>query len=124
VDSISTSAAKEDHVSMGGMAARKCLQVVENVEVCIAVEILGACQALEFRRPLKTTPPLEAVYALVRSEVKDWDADRYFAPDIEAVHAMIKDGRLVEAAEKAQKVEADSPAGASWCWASSSPSRL
>jgi histidine ammonia-lyase len=44
VDSISTSAAKEDHVSMGGWAARKALNVVENVEVVLATELLAACQ--------------------------------------------------------------------------------
>ena len=55
VDSLSTSAGTEDHVSMGGFAARKCLQVVRNVEKVIAIELLAACQAIEFLRPLKTT---------------------------------------------------------------------
>lgn len=70
IDSLSTSAGTEDHVSMGGFAARKALQVVENVEKVIAIELLAACQAIEFLRPLKTTEPLEAVYNLVRSLVK------------------------------------------------------
>jgi len=61
VDSLSTSAGTEDHVSMGGFAARKCLQVVRNVEKVIAIELLAACQAIEFLRPLKTTQPLEEV---------------------------------------------------------------
>ncbi|KAG2459778.1 HUTH lyase, partial [Polypterus senegalus] len=66
VDSLSTSAATEDHVSMGGWAARKALKVVKHVEQ----ELLAACQALEFLRPLKTTEPLERVYDLVRSVVR------------------------------------------------------
>lgn len=70
VDSISTSAAQEDHVSMGGFAARKALQVVEHVEQVIAIELLAACQAIDLRRPLKTTEPLEKIHALVRSVVK------------------------------------------------------
>lgn len=70
VDSLPTSAGTEDHVSMGGFAARKGLTVVENVESVIAIELLAACQAIEFLRPLKTTQPLEAVYNLVRSVVK------------------------------------------------------
>ncbi|KAM6987055.1 histidine ammonia-lyase-like [Aplochiton taeniatus] len=70
VDSLSTSAATEDHVSMGGWAARKALRVVEHVEQVLAIELLAACQALEFLRPLKTTAPLEKVYDLVRSVVR------------------------------------------------------
>ena len=60
-DTQSTSAGKEDHVSMGGWAARKALRVVKNLENVLAIELLAACQALEFKRPLHTTEPLEAV---------------------------------------------------------------
>ena len=70
VDSLSTSAGQEDHVSMGGFSARKVLQVIENVQRIIAIELLAACQAIEFLRPLRTTKPLEAVYQIVRREVK------------------------------------------------------
>uniref|UniRef100_A0A8C9YT35 Histidine ammonia-lyase n=1 Tax=Sander lucioperca TaxID=283035 RepID=A0A8C9YT35_SANLU len=70
VDSLSTSAATEDHVSMGGWAARKALRVVEHVEQVLAIELLAACQALEFLRPLKTTTPLEKVHELLRSVVR------------------------------------------------------
>uniref|UniRef100_A0A673C446 Histidine ammonia-lyase n=1 Tax=Sphaeramia orbicularis TaxID=375764 RepID=A0A673C446_9TELE len=65
IDSLSTSAGTEDHVSMGGWAARKALRVVEHVEQVLAIELLAACQALEFLRPLKTTTPLEKVYELL-----------------------------------------------------------
>lgn len=94
VDSISTSAAKEDHVSMGGFAARKALDVVENVEVVIAIELLAACQALDLLRPLKTTRALEAVYATVRAEVPPWDKDREMSPDIEATLVMLRRGDI------------------------------
>ncbi|CDQ97157.1 unnamed protein product, partial [Oncorhynchus mykiss] len=70
VDSLSTSAATEDHVSMGGWAARKALRVVEHVEQVLAIELLAACQALEFLRLLKSTTPLEKVHELVRSVVR------------------------------------------------------
>merc|ERR1719284_1530776 len=94
VDSISTSASKEDHVSMGGMAARKALEVVENVETVIAIELLAACQAIEFFRPAKSTPPLEAVHALVRKHVKPWDQDRIMHADIDAVIRILRSGEL------------------------------
>jgi len=97
VDTISTSGAKEDHVSMGGFAAHKSIQVVENVEGIIAIEILAACQALEFFRPHKTTEPLERLYELVRSKVKPLDKDRYMADDLEAVKAMIQNQEIVKA---------------------------
>ena len=70
VDSITTSAGQEDHVSMGGFAARKALEVVQHVEQVLAIELLAACQALEFHRPKKTTAPLEEVYKLVRTVAK------------------------------------------------------
>ena len=70
VDSLSTSGGTEDHVSMGGFAARKALEVVEHVEQVLAIELLAACQAIEFHRPMKTTKPLEEVYKLVRTVVK------------------------------------------------------
>ena len=77
VDSIPTSAGKEDHVSMGPTAAleggprrRRTRSRV------LAIELLAACQALEFRRPLRSSPPLEAVHALVRTRVPTHGHDR------------------------------------------------
>lgn len=98
VDSLSTSAAQEDHVSMGGFSARKALNVVKNVEKVLAIELLAACQGIEFLRPLKTTEPLEAVHSLVRKVVKPWDKDRFMAPDIEAVLKLVKKGKIWEVA--------------------------
>merc|ERR1719476_586688 len=100
VDSLSTSAAKEDHVSMGGFAARKALSVVENVESVIAIELLAACQALDLHRPLTTTKPLEAIHKLVRTRVKPWDKDRYMAPDIQEALKLVQNGSIIEAAKE------------------------
>ncbi|KAF2892694.1 hypothetical protein ILUMI_13477 [Ignelater luminosus] len=94
VDSLSTSAGQEDHVSMGCYAARKAIQVVENVEHVIAIELLAACQAIEFLRPLKTTAPLEEVYCAVRKVVRPWDKDRYMAPDIDAVKKLLLENTI------------------------------
>ncbi|XP_060745224.1 histidine ammonia-lyase-like isoform X2 [Tachysurus vachellii] len=97
VDSLSTSAATEDHVSMGGWAARKALKVVEHVEQVLAIELLTACQALEFHRPLKTTAPLEKVYELLRSVVRPWDKDRVMSSDIEEAHKLVLEEKVWEA---------------------------
>ncbi len=99
VDSIPTSANKEDHVSMGVTAAHKATRVVANVRRILAIEVLAACQALEFRRPLATSPSLEAVHGQVRRAVAAYDRDRILAPDIEAVAEMVRSGELVAAAE-------------------------
>uniref|UniRef100_A0A674F3H2 Histidine ammonia-lyase n=1 Tax=Salmo trutta TaxID=8032 RepID=A0A674F3H2_SALTR len=98
VDSLSTSAATEDHVSMGGWAARKALRVVEHVEQVLAIELLAACQALEFLRPLKSTTPLEKVHELVRTVVRPWDHDRQMSPDIEAAHTLLREEKVWEVA--------------------------
>jgi len=112
VDSLSTSAGTEDHVSMGGFAARKCLQVVRNVEKVIAIELLAACQAIEFLRPLKTTVPLEEAIKVVRSCVASWDHDRYMSPDIQAATKLLKEGKIwnavkthIEAYHSSQSIE-------------------
>ncbi len=101
VDSIPTSANKEDHVSMGVTAARKAAQVVRNLRRILAVETLAACQALEFLRPLRTSAPLEAVHSLVRRQVAPYDRDRIIAPEIEAVAELARSGALLAASEAA-----------------------
>ncbi|KAK8752370.1 hypothetical protein OTU49_005085, partial [Cherax quadricarinatus] len=94
VDSLTTSAGTEDHVSMGGFGARKALMVVENVERVIAIELMAACQAIEFLRPLKTTTPLEEVIKVVRSVVRPYDKDRFLAPDIDTITELLKDNKI------------------------------
>jgi histidine ammonia-lyase len=98
VDSIPTSANKEDHVSMGVGAARKAARAVANARRILAVELLAACEALEFRRPLKSSPALHAAYGLVRQRVPAYDRDRSPAPDIEALAELVRGGAVLAAA--------------------------
>ncbi|KAL4624945.1 histidine ammonia-lyase [Arapaima gigas] len=63
----------------------------------LAIELLAACQGLEFRRPLKTTAPLEKVYQLLRSVVRPWDQDRVMSADIEAAHRLLLEEQVWEA---------------------------
>lgn len=83
VDSIVSSNGQEDHVSMGANGAVKCLKVALNLERILAIELMNAAQALEFRRPLKTSPELETIVAAYRKEVPALEKDRFLAPDIE-----------------------------------------
>jgi histidine ammonia-lyase len=99
VDSIPTSANQEDHVSMGVTAARKTMEVARNLANILAIELLAAAQAIEFRRPLKTSPALEAVHALLRQRVPAYETDREHAPDIAAARALVESGEVVRAAE-------------------------
>ena len=69
VDSIESSQGQEDHVSMGANAATKALRVFNNVEKVLAIELMNAAQALEFRRPYKTSPLLEKVFSSFRENV-------------------------------------------------------
>eukprot|EP01114_Cavostelium_apophysatum_P005338 TRINITY_DN1619_c0_g1_i1.p1 TRINITY_DN1619_c0_g1~~TRINITY_DN1619_c0_g1_i1.p1 ORF type:complete len:526 (+),score=114.68 TRINITY_DN1619_c0_g1_i1:180-1757(+) len=96
-DTISTSAAQEDHVSMGGYGARKALTVVENTEHVLAIELLAACQAIDFMRPLKSTKVLEAVHEVVRSAASFLESDRVIQQDIESVRDLIVKGRIADA---------------------------
>ncbi len=82
VDSISSSNNQEDHVSMGANAATKCLRVVNNVEKVLAIELLSAAQALDFRRPLKTSPLLEELFTGFRKEVSFNEEDRVLHDDM------------------------------------------
>jgi histidine ammonia-lyase len=94
VDSIPTSANKEDHVSMGVTAALKAARVLANTRRILAIEAIAACQALEFLRPLQTSPALEAAYARVREAVPPYQTDRVLAPEIEAVAVIVSTGTL------------------------------
>jgi histidine ammonia-lyase len=90
VDSIVSSNGQEDHVSMGANAATKCYKVVENVQRIIAIELFNASQALEFRRPAKTSPFLENFVAEFRNEVPFVDADKIMFTEIEKCLDFIK----------------------------------
>lgn len=90
VDSISSSNNQEDHVSMGANAATKCLRVVENVEKVLAIELLSAAQALDFRRPLQSSPVVEALVADFRKEVSFNEEDRILHYDMAKAIAFVK----------------------------------
>ena len=92
VDSIPTSAGKEDHVSMGPIAARKLARNVANLENVLAIELLAAAQALDLRRPLRSSPVLEDLHARLRARVAPWDADRYAAADVDAARSVLVEG--------------------------------
>lgn len=99
VDSIPTSANKEDHVSMGLHAARKALQITHNLENILAIELLCACQALEFRAPITPAIPTQAALSLVRKSVPTWSEDRLMHKDIEIALDLIKSEKLVDIVE-------------------------
>lgn len=82
VDSISSSNNQEDHVSMGANAAVKCKRVIDNVEKILAIELLTAVQAIDFKRPLKTSPYLENIIASFRKEISFNEADRILHYDM------------------------------------------
>jgi len=94
VDSISSSNNQEDHVSMGANAATKCLRVINNVEKVLAIELLSAAQALDFRRPLKTSPVLEELYAAFRQVVSFNEADRVLHDDMVKAIAFVRGWEL------------------------------
>jgi histidine ammonia-lyase len=89
VDSIPTSADKEDHVSMSPIAARKFSTIVMNLERVLAIELFVAFQAMEFLRPLATSPPLERVRRAFRRSVAPWKKDRVLSEDLSAAHAFL-----------------------------------
>jgi histidine ammonia-lyase len=82
VDTISSSNNQEDHVSMGANAATKCKRVIDNVEKVLAIELLTAVQALEFRRPLKSSLQIEEIVAAFRKEVSFNEQDRILHTDM------------------------------------------
>ncbi|HSM11811.1 MAG TPA: histidine ammonia-lyase [Lysobacter sp.] len=94
IDSMPTSANQEDHVSMATFAARKAGDIAVNVRRIVAIELLAACQGIDFRRPLRSSKPLEQVFDRVRRAVPRYDEDRYFAPEIAAADALIADDQL------------------------------
>ncbi|WP_299196724.1 histidine ammonia-lyase [uncultured Amphritea sp.] len=90
VDSLPTSANQEDHVSMATFAARRLKDMADNTAGILAVELLAACQGVDFRAPLKSSERVEAAKAQLREVVPFYDKDRYFSPDIENAKQLIQ----------------------------------
>jgi histidine ammonia-lyase len=94
IDSIPTSADKEDHVSMGAWAAVKANKVVENVRRVLSMEMLSASTGLEFHRPLKSTAIIEEKIKILRTKVSKITGDRMFSQDIQAIENLLIDRRF------------------------------
>lgn len=92
VDSLPTSANQEDHVSMATFAARRLQDMAANSAGVVAIELLAAAQGVDFHAPLQSSPQLQEVRTLIRSQVPHYEQDRYFAPDIAAARAWVEDG--------------------------------
>ncbi len=101
VDSIPSSAGREDHVSMGSISARKLAQVVANVTNSLAIEVLTAAQGVDQRRPLAASRGVSAAHAAVRRVVSELGDDRPLYPDIAAVAGLLLSGELIRATEAA-----------------------
>jgi histidine ammonia-lyase len=94
-DSIPTSLGQEDHVSMGSISGRKLNRVIDNLEFILAIELMSACQAIEFRRPLKSSALLEGAHDFVRQFAGFAEEDRIFADDINSIKNIISDFSFV-----------------------------
>jgi len=104
VDSIPTSANKEDHVSMGTIAARQCRDIMDNTEHVIAVELLCAAQAVDLVSRQKGLLPgkgTQAAWQAIREKIAYLDSDRQLSHDIAAMAAMVRSGEIVAAVEAA-----------------------
>jgi histidine ammonia-lyase len=102
-DSIPTSLGQEDHVSMGSISGRKLNKVLDNLEFILAIELLSACQAIEFRRPLRSSEILEFAHGYVRQFVTFAEEDRIFAEDIGKIREIITDFSFVKAVSQFAK---------------------
>ena len=102
-DSIPTSLGQEDHVSMGAVSGRKLNTVIENVEKVLAVELLCAAQAFDYRRPMKSSPILEACHEMIRTHINHADDDRVFAEDLKTALELIRSKKLTAAAADGTK---------------------
>jgi len=100
IDSVPTSTDKEDHVSMGVTAGRKLHEVLDNVENVLAIELLCAAQAIEFHRPLKSSPPIEAAHKTIRCHVPPLDQDRVLHKDMANLAALIRNNDILNAVEE------------------------
>jgi histidine ammonia-lyase len=96
IDSVPTSGGKEDHVSMGMTSALKLRQVVENAEQVLAIELMAAAEGLEYRRPMRSSVPLERAHAKIRSLVPRLTEDRALSEDISALAKAIRDEEFDE----------------------------
>ena len=100
VDSIPTSANKEDHVSMGTISALKCGEIVKNTEYVIAIELLCGAQAMDLFTNIKPGEGTIAAYRVIREAVPHLESDRILSKDIVTVKRLLQSGEILEAVEK------------------------
>jgi histidine ammonia-lyase len=93
-DSIPTGMGQEDHVSMGSISGRICLKVINNLEKIIAIELLLASQALEYRRPNRFSTPIEKTFSRIRKNIKKLEDDRMLNTDIDQMISLIENHDL------------------------------
>ncbi len=100
VDSIPTSANKEDHVSMGNHAIRKALEIIKNTETVLAIELMCACQGLELRRPLQPAALSKTILNAFRQQIPFWDQDRLMYTDLEKARQFVETRQPLKMAEQ------------------------
>ncbi|UCF82818.1 MAG: histidine ammonia-lyase [Desulfobacteraceae bacterium] len=100
VDSIPTSANKEDHVSMGTISSRKCSEIVKNTEKVIAIELLCSAQAMDLFTNMKSGEGTLAAYKVIRDTIPHLDKDRILSNDIETMIHLLRSGKILEEVEK------------------------
>jgi histidine ammonia-lyase len=101
VDSIPTSANKEDHVSMGTISARKCRAIIENAESVIAIELLCGCQAVDLLTRGRPGRGTHAAYQACREKISMLDRDRELSRDIDAMRELVRSGQIIQRVEEA-----------------------
>lgn len=99
VDSIPTSANKEDHVSMGTIASRKCREILKNAEYVISIELLCAAQAMDLFTNLKAGAGTMQAYNLIRKFISHMEQDRIVADDINTMYRLVHEGNILSAVE-------------------------
>ncbi len=100
VDSIPTSANQEDHNSMGSISAQKAWRILHNVQQVIAIEMMVACQGIDFHRPMKCGKGTEAAYRTVRRHIEHLEHDRVIYDDIQTSLSLLRSGAVLQAVEK------------------------
>lgn len=100
VDSIPTSLGQEDHVSMGATAAVKAWQVMDNAEMVLAIEMMCAAQALDYRAPIEPGRGVKTAHEVIRSRIEHAEADRLFAEDMQASLELLRSQEVVSAVER------------------------
>ena len=100
VDSIPTSANKEDHVSMGTIAARKCREILKNAEIVVSIELLCAAQAMDLFTNLRAGVGTMEAYKLIRNHVSHMEEDRIVSEDINTMSELVRTGDILHVVEK------------------------